>query len=63
MSQAKQKKAKVGRPKLPKGHAKGMTVQVRLKPDDAKRMRARANASKQTLSEWVRSTLNAAVAK
>ena len=62
MNQAKKRK-KVGRPKLPKGYAKGTTVQVRLRPEDAKKMLAMAKAGKQTLSEWVRSTLNAAIAE
>lgn len=60
MKQPKKVK-KAGRPKLPKGDAKGTTVQVRLRPDDAKRMLAKAKASNQTISEWVRSTLNAAI--
>ena len=57
-----QKKArKVGRPKLPKGTAKGRIVPVRFTADDLKAMAAAARASKQTVSEWIRSTLNAAI--
>ena len=57
-----QKKArKVGRPKLPKGTAKGRIVPVRFTVDDLKAMAAAARASKQTVSEWIRSTLNAAI--
>jgi len=59
---AQQKKTrKVGRPKLPKGEAKGKIVPVRFAAGDLKAVEARAKASKQTLSEWIRSTLNAAV--
>jgi len=54
-----QKKAKMGRPKLPKGEAKGRTVQVRFRPEDLKAIEAAAKASKQTVSEWVRSTIHA----
>jgi hypothetical protein len=54
------KPKKIGRPKLPKGDAKGRIVPVRFKADDLKRITATAKASKMTLSEWIRSTLNAA---
>ncbi len=56
-----QKKAKIGRPKLPKGEAKGRIVPVRFTHDVLKAMTARAKASNQTVSEWIRSTLNAAL--
>ena len=56
-----QKKAKVGRPKLPKGEAKGRIVPVRFTADDLKTMAAAARAKDQTISEWIRSTLNAAI--
>ena len=49
---AQQKKArKVGRPKLPKGEAKGRIVPVRFALDDLKAIEAAARASKQTVSE------------
>jgi hypothetical protein len=54
-----QKKAKIGRPKLPKGEAKGRIVPVRFTADDLKAMAAAAKASDQTVSEWVRSTIHA----
>jgi predicted HicB family RNase H-like nuclease len=57
--EAKPKPNKVGRPKLPKGEAKGKTVQVRFTADDYKRLAAKAKATKQTVSEWIRSTLEA----
>jgi hypothetical protein len=58
---AKQTKAKIGRPKLPKGEAKGRIVPVRFNSDEVKRITAAANASNQRVSEWIRSTLNAAI--
>jgi hypothetical protein len=53
------KARKVGRPKLPKGEAKGRIVPVRFTGDDLRAMEAKARASKQTLSEWIRGTINA----
>lgn len=59
---AQPKKAnKVGRPKLPKGEAKGRIVPVRFTPDESKAIEAAAKASHQTVSQWIRSTLNAAI--
>ncbi|MGB8579805.1 MAG: hypothetical protein WCD47_03225 [Candidatus Sulfotelmatobacter sp.] len=55
-----QKKAKIGRPKLPKGEAKGVLVVVRFAPDDLKAIAAQAKASKQTVSEWIRRKLRTA---
>ena len=49
----------VGRPKLPKGHAKLGALQVRLNPDTRKRLEAAAKAQKLTVSEWIRCTLEA----
>lgn len=46
---------KVGRPKLPRGEAKGSVVQVRFTAEDTKAMEAAARATKQTVSEWLRS--------
>jgi predicted HicB family RNase H-like nuclease len=58
----KQPKArKPGRPKLPKGEAKGRIVPVRFNGDDLKAITAAAKANKQSLSEWIRNTLNAAL--
>lgn len=58
---AKPKIRKPGRPKLPKGEAKGRIVNVRLAADHLKMVEAKAKAKNQTISEWIRSTLNAAV--
>jgi len=56
------KPRKVGRPKLPKGEAKARIVPVRFNADDLKAIEDAAKASQQNLSEWIRSTLNAAIA-
>ncbi len=58
---APSKPKKVGRPKLPKGEAKGKLVALRFNQDDLKRVEAAAKASKKTLSEWIRTTLNSAL--
>lgn len=52
---------KVGRPVLPKGHAKARIVPVRFNADDLKAIETAAKDKKMTLSEWIRSTLNAAL--
>lgn len=57
------KKRKVGRPRFPRGTAKSRIVPVRFSSEDLKVMNAQAKANKQSLSEWIRSTLNAAVTK
>ena len=52
------KAKKIGRPKLPKGHAKGVIVPVRVNPDDRKLFEKAAKASEhKTLSGWIRHTL------
>jgi predicted HicB family RNase H-like nuclease len=57
-----QKKAKkLGRPPLPKGHAKAGTLRVRVTPDVLRAIEKQAKKGKQTVSEWIRSTLNAAL--
>lgn len=60
-NQPKEKKRKPGRPKLPKGSAKDGKVQVRLSPGEQKRIEVAAKSSDQTVSQWIRSTLNAAM--
>jgi uncharacterized protein (DUF1778 family) len=55
---------KVGRPKLPKGHAKGKIVPVRLNDDEVKLFAKAAKASEhKTLSSWIRHTLREAANK
>lgn len=55
------KAKRVGRPKLPKGEAKGRIVPVRFTGEALKAMEAAAKAKGQSLSEWVRSTTHAAI--
>lgn len=54
-------KPKMGRPKLPKGDAKGRIVPVRFNPSDLKRIEQAARASRKTVSEWIRGTVSAAM--
>ncbi len=54
------KKPRVGRPKMPKGHAKGGMLRVRVTPDELRAINASAKAKKQTVSEWIREVLGAA---
>jgi uncharacterized protein (DUF1778 family) len=55
------KARKAGRPKLPNGQAKGRIVPVRFTADALKVITAAAKTNNQTISEWIRSTLNAAI--
>ena len=55
------KPKKAGRPKLPKGEAMGSVIQVRFNAEDTKCIAAAAKANKQTVSEWVRSTIHASL--
>lgn len=55
------KRRRVGRPKLPKNEAKGRIVPVRFTADDLKAMESKAREKEQTLSEWIRSTVSAAI--
>ncbi len=48
-----------GRPPLPKNHAKAKIVPVRFNPDEFKAISKAARTQKQSLSEWIRGTLNA----
>ncbi len=58
---AKKNTRKPGRPKLPKGEAKGKIVPVRLNNEDLKLFTKEANASEhKTLSAWIRHTLQTA---
>jgi hypothetical protein len=61
MANVLRKKAKIGRPKLPKGEAKGKIVPVRFALDDLKAIAARAKAADQNVSEWIRSTIHASL--
>ena len=55
---AQQKKTrKVGRPKLPKGEAKGRIVPVRFTADDLREMSSSAKLRQESISEWLRRVL------
>jgi hypothetical protein len=56
-----QKPKKMGRPKLPRGEAKGRVVPIRFNTADLKRIESAAKASQKTVSEWIRGTVNAAM--
>ena len=58
---AKQTKSKIGRPKLPKGEAKGRIVPIRLNAADLKRIESTAKASQKTVSEWIRCAITMAM--
>ena len=49
----------VGRPALPKGHAKARIVPVRFKPQEFQAITVAAKSSKQNISEWIRGMLSA----
>jgi len=55
------KPKRVGRPNLPKGQAKGRIVPVRFNAGDLRAITSAAKRKGQSLSEWVRNTLNAAI--
>jgi predicted HicB family RNase H-like nuclease len=55
------KTKKAGRPPLPKGDAKVGTLRVRVTPDELRAIELVAKAKKRSVSEWIRSTLNAAL--
>jgi predicted HicB family RNase H-like nuclease len=61
MPTSKPKPKKPGQPKMAKGEAKGTIMPVRLSPEERRRVGLAAKASRQTVSAWVRSTLNAAI--
>jgi len=55
------KPKKPGRPALPKGNAKAVMLRVRVTPDERKAIRTKAKTGNQSVSQWIRSTLAAAV--
>jgi hypothetical protein len=61
MPTSKPKPKKPGRPRLAKGDAKGRTVLVRFREEDAKQIERAAKARNQTVSEWVRNALLATI--
>jgi predicted HicB family RNase H-like nuclease len=57
----RERKQKVGRPKLPKGEAKAIVLQSRVQPTEKAAYQKAASSEGKDLSTWVRETLNAAV--
>jgi hypothetical protein len=55
------KPKKIGRPKLPKGEAKGRIVPIRFNAADIKRIESVARASRKTVSEWIRGAITIAM--
>lgn len=55
------KAKKVGRPKLPKGHAKAIVLQSRVQPAEKAAYQKAAKAQGVDLSTWIRETLNATI--
>jgi hypothetical protein len=58
---AKQTRAKIGRPKLPKGEAKGRIVPIRFNAADLKRIESTAKANQKTVSAWIRGAITTAM--
>jgi predicted HicB family RNase H-like nuclease len=54
------KTRKAGRPPMPKGQAKAGTLRVRVTPEELREIESKARAANQSVSEWIRSKLNAA---
>ena len=61
MLSQKPKSKKAGRPPLPKGSAKAGYLRVRVKPEELRIIESAAKANRQTISEYIRSKLNAAM--
>lgn len=55
------KKIKVGRPKMPKGEAKAIVLQSRVQPGEKANYAKAAKAAGVDLSTWIRRTLNEAI--
>ena len=55
------RKAKVGRPKLPKGEAKAIVLQSRVQPNEKAAYQKAAKSQGVDLSTWIRETLNHAI--
>jgi predicted HicB family RNase H-like nuclease len=58
---SRKKPKKVGRPALPKGHAKARIVPVRFNTELFRAITAAAKTKKQSVSEWIRKATEAAV--
>jgi hypothetical protein len=51
---ARQTKPKIGRPKLPKGEAKGRIVPIRFNTNDLRVITKQSKSTQQSISEWIR---------
>lgn len=54
----RERKPKVGRPKLPKGEAKATVLQSRVQPNEKAAYQKAAKSQGVDLSTWIRETLN-----
>lgn len=50
----------MGRPKLPTGKARRLTLRLRISPDEEKRFKSAACKAGVSLTKWHRNTLNSA---
>lgn len=57
----REKKTKVGRPKMPKGEAKAIVLQSRVQLSEKSAYQKAAKAEGKDLSTWVRETLNKSI--
>ena len=57
----REKKAKVGRPRMAKGEAKATVLQSRVQPAEKANYQKAAKAAGVDLSTWIRRTLNEAI--
>ena len=55
------KARKAGRPPLPKGHAKAEFLRIRVTLEELRAIESKSKTTKQTMSDWIRSTLSAAL--
>jgi hypothetical protein len=55
------KKAKAGRPPLPKGDAKAVMLRVRVTAEELKAVEALAKSQNKTVSEWIRGMVSDAI--
>jgi predicted HicB family RNase H-like nuclease len=46
---------------MPKGEAKAVFLRVRITPEERKAIEAKAKTGKQSVSDWIRGMLNAAL--
>jgi predicted HicB family RNase H-like nuclease len=56
----KPKAKKVGRPPMPKGEAKAKMLRIRVTPVEYQAIKTKAAVREESISHWIRSTLNAA---